>query len=79
MERNFGIDLKELKKNYTSPNFKLDSSSYFKESAKFLTKYTLSVISDDIKSDIKSEGTSSDKEPELENKFDPNNKEMLET
>jgi len=64
MERNFGVDLKELKKNYKSPNFKLDSNSYFKEGAKFLTKYTLSVISDEMKSDTKSDGMSSDTEHE---------------
>lgn len=46
MQRSFGIDLKELKKNYQAKNFKIDSKSYFKEGAKFLTKYTLSVISD---------------------------------
>lgn len=36
MDRTFSVDLKELKNNYTSSKFKLNSKSYFHESAKFL-------------------------------------------
>lgn len=50
MERAFGIDFKAIKKNYYSPVSNVDSVLYFKEAAKFLTKYTMSVISDDMKS-----------------------------
>ena len=59
MERIFGVNIKELKQNYSTSKFMINSKSYFLQASLFLRQYTVK-CEDDLLQESKSCGISLD-------------------